>query len=107
MSGFNKQWVTSFPSVQVSDDGEGMFCKLCRKNSCHLKKVPVGKTFWVDVLCVTVQQSSLRCDEAASQSHNEAKALEAQFCIARDPGGIGQTFTSVESAESHDNLVEW
>ena len=98
LSGYNKEWQTSYPWVQVSADGEGMFCKLCRKHSRRPKKVPVGKAFWVDVPCITLQQSSLRRHEA-SQSHNEAKALEAQLCIARDVGGIEQALSAVESAE--------
>ena len=84
--------------MQVSEDGEGMFCKLCRKHSHCPKKVSVGKACWVDIPCVTLQQSSLRRHEA-SQSHGEAKALESQLCIARDLGGIEQAFSSVESVE--------
>ena len=98
LSGFNKEWQTSYPWVQVSVDGQGMFCKLCRKHSRRPKKVPVGKASWVDVPCVTLQQSSLKRHEA-SQSHNEAKALEVQLCISRDVGGIEQAFHTVESAE--------
>lgn len=43
LSGFNKEWQTSYPWVQVSADGEGMYCKLCWKHNHHSKKVPVGK----------------------------------------------------------------
>lgn len=79
-----------------------MLCKLCRKHSRRPQNVPVGKAVgkavWVDVQCITITQASLRRHES-SNSHTEAKRLEAQLCMANEVGGIQQAFGSVQSAE--------
>ena len=98
LSGFNKVWLKSFPWVVQAEDTEGMLCGLCRKHSRRPKKVAVGKAIWVDLPCVTVTQQSLKRHEA-SQSHADARKLEAQLCLSRKDGGIEQAFATVESAE--------
>ena len=96
-SGFNKDWVRTFPWVEEVK-GEGMLCRLCRKHNRRPKKAVVGKTTWVDIPCVTITQQSLKKHDT-SFSHLEAKQLETQLCLSRKDGGIEQAFCVVESAE--------
>ena len=64
-----------FPWV-LEVEGEGMLCGLFRKHTHRPPKAVVGKTIWVDVLCVTITQQSLSRHDTSS-SNLDAKKLEA------------------------------
>ena len=93
-SGIDPTWHTDFPWILPTEDGEGLFCSLCRKH----KEIHGGKAVWTDVLCTSLTRQAL-VKHGKSASHTEAMQFEATASSSRMDGGIVMAFQRVVSAE--------
>ena len=97
-SGIDPMWRTAFPWILPTEDGEGLFCSLCRKHSHRPQKSTVGKAVWTDVPCTSLTLQAL-VKHGKSASHTEAMKFEATASSSRVDGGIAMAFQRVVSAE--------
>ena len=84
--------------MEITDEGAGMACFLCRKHSRRPKKSPMGRAVWTDIPCRSLTRQAL-VKHRQSESHVSAVKLEAALQSSRVDGGIEMAFQHVISAE--------
>ena len=86
-TGIDSKWKADFPWLQLTEDDQGMLCKLCRKHGRRPQKVIIRRAVWVDLPCKPViRQSLVRHNK--SEAHITAVKMEADLCSFRIDGGI-------------------
>lgn len=93
---YDTEWETEFPWVYPTDDGSGMYCRLCKRFNTRNERN--GVATFNSTPCISLRKDALK-RHAGSSMHKAAVQLECEQLASERTGGIVQAFSEVASTE--------
>ena len=84
-SGYDSRWEKTFPWVYLTDDGRGMYCRLCRR--FNTRSARNRSVVFNEMQCVSLRRDVLH-QHASSNMHTAAVHMEQERLAAESSGGI-------------------